>query len=70
MKKPEICVITGGGSGMGYEAARYMPKQKILVISGRTVSKLEHAAEQLRQEGHTVYLHVIQVPSSHPHGRC
>ncbi len=61
MKKPEICVITGGGSGMGYEAARYMPKQKILVISGRTVSKLEHAAEQLRQEGHTVYLHACDV---------
>lgn len=61
MKEQEICVITGGGSGMGYEAARYMPKQKIMVISGRTISKLEHAAEQLRQEGHTVYLHACDV---------
>lgn len=61
MKEQEICVITGGGSGMGYEAARYMPKQKILVISGRTVSKLEHAAAQLREEGHTVYLHACDV---------
>lgn len=57
----DVCVITGGGSGMGFEAARYLPKQKIIVISGRTVSKLEHAAEQLRQEGHTVYLHACDV---------
>ena len=61
MKEQEICVITGGGSGIGYEAARCMPKHKILVISGRTVSKLEHAAAQLREEGHTVYLHACDV---------
>ena len=43
----EVCVITGGGSGMGLAAAEYMPKEKILVISGRTQSKLEKAAEKL-----------------------
>ena len=36
-----VCVITGGGSGMGLEAAKFMPKEKILVISGRTLKKLE-----------------------------
>lgn len=29
-----VCVITGGGSGMGLEAARYMEKdRKIIVLS-------------------------------------
>ena len=51
----EVCVITGGGSGMGLAAAKFMPAEKIIVISGRTVSKLEGAAEELRQEGHTAY---------------
>lgn len=61
MIEKEVCVITGGGSGIGFETARYIPKQKIIVISGRTVSKLEHAAQQLREEGHTVYLHACDV---------
>ena len=52
----EVCVITGGGSGMGLAAAEYMPKEKILVISGRTQSKLEKAAEKLQALGHTVYI--------------
>lgn len=51
----DVCVITGGGSGMGLAAAKYMPAEKIIVISGRTVSKLENAAEELRFMGHTVY---------------
>ena len=28
-----VCVITGGGSGMGLAAAKCMPKEKIIVIS-------------------------------------
>lgn len=32
----DVCVITGGGSGMGLAAAKYMPKEKILVLAGRT----------------------------------
>ena len=36
-----VCVITGGGSGMGLEAAKFMPKEKIIVLSGRTEKKLE-----------------------------
>ncbi|MBR6208854.1 MAG: SDR family oxidoreductase [Oscillospiraceae bacterium] len=51
----DVCVITGGGSGMGLAAAKNMPKEKILVISGRTVSKLEGAADELRSQGYTVY---------------
>ena len=37
----DVCVITGGGSGMGLAAAKYMPKEKILVLAGRTEAKLQ-----------------------------
>ncbi len=50
-----VCVITGGGSGMGFEAAKFMPKDKIIVISGRTLSKLEGAVEQLKALGFEAY---------------
>ena len=50
-----VCVITGGGSGMGLEAAKFMPKDKIVVISGRTMSKLESAVEELRALGIAAY---------------
>jgi len=46
-----VCVITGGGSGMGLEAAKFMPKDRIVVISGRTISKLEKAVEELKALG-------------------
>ena len=52
----DVCVITGGGSGMGLAAAKYMPKEKIIVIAGRTEAKLEKAAEELRALGYTVYI--------------
>ena len=45
MKK--VVVITGGGSGMGLEAAKYMDKNKIIVISGRTESKLENGISKV-----------------------
>ena len=51
-----VCVITGGGSGMGLETARNIPKDVILVLTGRTVSKLENAMQILEAEGHEVHL--------------
>ena len=50
-----VCVITGGGSGMGLEAAKFMPKDKIIVLSGRTLAKLEGAVEELKALGYTAY---------------
>ncbi len=50
-----VCVITGGVSGMGLAAAKFMPKDKIIVISGRTLSKLEGAVEELKALGYTAY---------------
>ena len=52
----KICVITGGGSGMGLEAAGCMPKDHALVISGRTQAKLQKAEEELTASGHEVYV--------------
>ena len=51
----DVCVITGGGSGMGLAAAKYMPKEKILVLAGRTEAKLQRAIEELKAEGHEAY---------------
>lgn len=50
-----VCVITGGGSGMGLESAKLMPKDKIIVVSGRTVSKLENAVKELQTLGFEAY---------------
>lgn len=50
-----VCVITGGGSGMGLEAAKFMSKDKIIVLSGRTMSKLEGAVNELKALGFTAY---------------
>lgn len=54
MKK--VCVITGGGSGMGLEAGLLMDKKKIIVVSGRTESKLEGAVGRLKEAGFEAYL--------------
>ena len=51
----DVCVITGGGSGMGLAAAKFMPKDKIIIVSGRTVSNLEKAIEQLKELGYEAY---------------
>ena len=51
-----VCVITGGGSGMGLETARNIDKNTILVLTGRTVEKLEKAKVILEAEGHEVHL--------------
>lgn len=53
--KKDVCVITGGGSGMGLAAAKCMPKEKIIVVTGRTLSKLEGAVKQLEELGYEAY---------------
>ena len=50
-----VCVITGGGSGMGLAAAKYMPKDKIIVVTGRTLSKLEKAVCELKELGYEAH---------------
>lgn len=43
-----VCVITGGGSGMGLETAKIIGKDQKIILVGRTVSKLENAIEELK----------------------
>jgi len=50
-----VCVITGGGSGMGLAAAKNMPKEKVIVVTGRTMSKLEAAVKDLQDLGYEAY---------------
>ena len=49
MKK--ICVITGGGSGMGLATAKILGKENYIIIAGRTLKKLEAALDELKAEG-------------------
>ena len=51
----DVVVITGGGSGMGLAAAKYMPKEKIIIVTGRTLSKLEKAVDSLKELGYEAY---------------
>ncbi len=46
-----ICVVTGGGSGMGLSTAKLMGKDHYVILVGRTVSKLENALKELQQAG-------------------
>lgn len=57
----EICVITGGGSGMGLAAAKFMPKEKIVIISGRTQSKLQKAVSELNELGYEAYSYICDI---------
>ena len=56
-----VCVITGGGSGMGLAAAKEMPKGKIIVLTGRTVKKLENAVNELRTLGYEAHAFACDV---------
>lgn len=53
MKK--TAVITGGGSGMGLSAAEQFPKDKVIIIAGRTQSRLDKGVAHLRQKGFEAY---------------
>jgi NAD(P)-dependent dehydrogenase (short-subunit alcohol dehydrogenase family) len=46
-----ICVITGGGSGMGLATAKLMGQDHYIIIAGRTVAKLEGAIKELSDLG-------------------
>lgn len=46
-----ICVITGGGSGMGLATAKVMGQDHYIIISGRTIEKLKNAIKELMELG-------------------
>ena len=37
----DVCVVTGGGSGMGLSAALQMPKDKIIIVSEMLSMQIE-----------------------------
>lgn len=47
----KVCVITGGGSGIGLATAKFMDQGDIVVISGRTEEKLKRAVAELEEAG-------------------
>lgn len=47
----DICVITGGGSGMGLEVAKLLGKTQSIILVGRTVAKLDGAVSELKALG-------------------
>lgn len=46
-----ICVVTGGGSGMGLATAKIMGKSHYIILVGRTPQKLEGALGELKALG-------------------
>ena len=50
-----VCVITGGGKGIGLEAAKCQSKEKILVLAGNKIETLENAVQEMRARGYTVF---------------
>ena len=46
-----VCVITGGGSGMGLEVAKLMGGGVHVIVTGRTVAKLENAVNEIKAAG-------------------
>jgi len=50
----KVVVITGGGSGMGKAAIKYMDKEKLFIISGRTEEKLIRTCSDLKELGFDV----------------
>ena len=59
MKK--VIVITGGGSGMGLATIKELGKEYAIVITGRTLSKLEKASEEYTKEGYEIYPYACDV---------
>jgi len=46
-----ICIVTGGGSGMGLATAKLMGRDHYIILVGRTPSKLENALKELLELG-------------------
>lgn len=57
----DVCVITGGGSGMGLSTAKYIGTEYKIVLTGRTEAKLEGARKELEALGLDVELAACDV---------
>ncbi|MGN0070330.1 MAG: SDR family oxidoreductase [Atopobiaceae bacterium] len=59
----KVSVICGGGSGMGLEAAKFLPKDRTIVLAGRTLSKLDAAVSELAALGIDAVAHTVDTSS-------
>lgn len=58
----QVCIITGGGSGIGRDAALKMSQEgATVVIVGRTESKLESAIAEIKTMGGTAESYTLDV---------
>ncbi len=58
----QVCIITGGGSGIGRDAALKIAQEgATVVIVGRTESKLESAIAEIRTMGGTAECYTLDV---------
>lgn len=56
-----VCIITGGGSGMGLATAKMLGKEHYIIIAGRNQLKLEKAITELRGENIEVEFFVCDI---------
>lgn len=61
MAESGVHVVTGGGSGIGRAVAEMLPKDDVVVITGRHKEKLDKAAGELNQVGHHIRTAVCDV---------
>lgn len=47
----KVNVVTGGGSGIGFEVSKEFSKDELVIISGRKEDKLQKAVEKLKEFG-------------------
>ncbi|MCE2415785.1 SDR family oxidoreductase [Candidatus Poribacteria bacterium] len=60
--KGQVCIITGGGSGIGRGAALAMAQEgATVVINGRTASKLESVSAEISDAGGTAASYTLDV---------
>lgn len=58
----KVAVVTGGGSGIGFEVARrFVAEGGSVVINGRNADKLQTAADEIDQTGERVALSLIHI---------
>ena len=64
--KEQVCIITGGGSGIGRDAAQKMAQAGAnVVIIGRTESKLEAVKTEITAAGGTAASYALDVADYH-----
>jgi len=56
-----VCVVTGGGSGIGFATAKILGQENYIIISGRNPHKLEKAVAELKRDGALAEAYVCDI---------